>query len=77
MAGLALTAKATRGLERRSTHHLRGRPSNERVCLAVREQVRAAVEVGLAHLLSEREHGSQRALLPRLAARLPRLSFVE
>jgi 1-acyl-sn-glycerol-3-phosphate acyltransferase len=63
--------------QRIETRYLRGQERNERVCLALREQVGAAVEVGIAHLLSAREHDPERALLPRLAARLPRLGFME
>jgi len=52
------------------TRDLAGRDDDEDTCFAVRERVRQAVEDGIAHLLVEREHDPDRALLPRLIARL-------
>jgi len=54
------------------TRHLAGMYQDERVCLALREQVRAAVEAGLAFLLSERAHDPERRFLPRLVRQLGR-----
>ena len=52
------------------TAALAGRHGDEAACLAVRDQVRAAIEAGITHLLLEREHDPGRALLPRLLSRL-------
>lgn len=54
------------------TRGFTGREQDEDVCFAVREQVRQAVEGGIEQLLVEREHDPERALLPRLLARLRR-----
>jgi 1-acyl-sn-glycerol-3-phosphate acyltransferase len=48
------------------TAHLSGLETNPRVCVAVRDQARAAIEAGIAFLLSERERDPDRGLLPRL-----------
>jgi 1-acyl-sn-glycerol-3-phosphate acyltransferase len=50
------------------TRHLAGRERDARVCLAVRERVRGAVEDGIVRLLLERERDPDRALLARLLA---------
>jgi 1-acyl-sn-glycerol-3-phosphate acyltransferase len=54
------------------TRHLAGLHQDEAVCLALRGHVRAAVEAGLAFLLSERAHDPERALLARLVRQLGR-----
>jgi hypothetical protein len=54
------------------TRHLAGLHQDDAVCLALREHVRAAVEAGLAFLLSERAHDPERGLLPRLVRQLGR-----
>jgi 1-acyl-sn-glycerol-3-phosphate acyltransferase len=48
------------------TRHLSG--LEDRACGAVRDQVRAAVETGIAFLLHERERDPQRSLVQRLLA---------
>jgi 1-acyl-sn-glycerol-3-phosphate acyltransferase len=48
------------------TRHLAGLEDDERVQLTVREQVRSAVETGIAFLLRAREQDPERRLLPRL-----------
>jgi hypothetical protein len=48
------------------TAHLRGRERDDTIVFAVREEVRAAVEAGLAFLLRERRGDPQRRLLPRV-----------
>ena len=48
------------------TRHLSGLA--DRACSAVRDQVRAAVETGLAFLMHEREHDPPRSLVRRLLA---------
>jgi 1-acyl-sn-glycerol-3-phosphate acyltransferase len=55
------------------TAHLRGLETDARVCLAVREQVRAAVEAGIAYLLSARERDPERGLATRLGNRFASL----
>jgi 1-acyl-sn-glycerol-3-phosphate acyltransferase len=54
------------------TAHLIGLEDDLRVCVAVREQVRSAVEAGLAFLLSARERDPDRWLVPRVVRRLGR-----
>jgi 1-acyl-sn-glycerol-3-phosphate acyltransferase len=49
------------------TRHLQGLDGNVRVCLTLREQVRAAVDAGIAFLLCQRERDPQRGLLTRIA----------
>jgi 1-acyl-sn-glycerol-3-phosphate acyltransferase len=48
------------------TRHLMGLEGNERICVALREQVRASVDAGIAFLLSERERDPDSGLLARL-----------
>jgi 1-acyl-sn-glycerol-3-phosphate acyltransferase len=50
------------------TRHLMGLEGDERIVLALREQVRAAVDAGIAFLLRERERDPERALLARITA---------
>jgi 1-acyl-sn-glycerol-3-phosphate acyltransferase len=50
------------------TRHLAGREGDPRACLAVREQVRQAIEDGITRLLLERERDPDRALLARMLA---------
>jgi len=50
------------------TRHLTGRERDGRTCFALREQVRQAIEAGIARLLLERERDPDRALLARLVA---------
>jgi 1-acyl-sn-glycerol-3-phosphate acyltransferase len=52
------------------TAHLRGLEKDDRLCLAVRDEVRAAVEAGIAFLLRERERDPERRLRARLLRRL-------
>jgi 1-acyl-sn-glycerol-3-phosphate acyltransferase len=52
------------------TAHLRGLEANERVCVAVRDQVRGAIETGIGFLLSQRERDPERGLFARLRGRL-------
>jgi 1-acyl-sn-glycerol-3-phosphate acyltransferase len=49
------------------TEHLRGLHDDARICLALREQVRAAVEAGIAFLQCQRERDPDRGLLTRVA----------
>jgi 1-acyl-sn-glycerol-3-phosphate acyltransferase len=49
------------------TEHLRDLRDSVRMCVALREQVRAAVEAGIAYLQCERERDPRRALLTRIA----------
>jgi len=50
------------------TAHLAGKHEDDAVCFAVREQVREAVEAGIARLLVERERDPDHDLLPRVLA---------
>jgi len=50
------------------TRHLAGRENDPAVCFAVREQVRRAVEEGIARLLLERERDPDRAFVARVLA---------
>jgi len=50
------------------TAPLRGRERDDAAVFAVREQVRTAVEAGLAFLLAERRRDPRRRLLPRVAS---------
>ena len=50
------------------TRHLKGLEGDEQIVLALREQVRAAVETGIAFLLRERQRDPERALLARVTA---------
>jgi 1-acyl-sn-glycerol-3-phosphate acyltransferase len=52
------------------TAHLVGLETNERLCSAVRDEVRAAVEAGIAFLLWQRERDPERRPLARLLRRL-------
>jgi 1-acyl-sn-glycerol-3-phosphate acyltransferase len=52
------------------TAHLTGLETHDRLCAAVRDEVRAAVEAGIAFLLWERERDPERHLLARLGRRL-------
>jgi 1-acyl-sn-glycerol-3-phosphate acyltransferase len=48
------------------TGHLRGLEGRARICMTLREQVRAAVEAGIAYLQCERERDPRRGLLTRI-----------
>lgn len=52
------------------TWHLTGLEGDERVCLALREQVRASIDAGIGFLLSERARDPDSGLLARLVAGL-------
>jgi len=52
------------------TAHLAGLETNGRLCAAVCDEVRAAIEAGIAFLLWERERDPERHLLARLVRRL-------
>jgi hypothetical protein len=49
------------------TEHLRDLGGSVRICVTLREQVRAAVEAGIAYLQCERERDPRRGLLTRIA----------
>jgi 1-acyl-sn-glycerol-3-phosphate acyltransferase len=53
------------------TRHLAGREGEARLCRAVRERVRRAVDRGIAFLLAERECDPDRGLFARLVHALP------
>jgi 1-acyl-sn-glycerol-3-phosphate acyltransferase len=49
------------------TEHLRDLRGSARICMTLREQVRAAVDAGIAYLQCERERDPRRGLLTRVA----------